>query len=195
MGQVGKKPTPKRSCFSPPSTFLLFTTFYCTMPSTSIGPISRPRRLKGLAHRLRFVDATFAETTGPSGSPETDSDGSEVITPASSIIFTLSRSKLLDANGRFIAIRQVANLLHSVANKSDIEALHALAEIFLLCLKNILLSFKHLSPRVRSVPDFGVAYRGVIFFGKMFAGRVKSGHDSSIRPPTHRRVAVVDAIS
>lgn len=138
------------------------------MSGIRVGAISRPRRLTNF--RLRFANATLAKR--PDTSPDTCSVTSEDTTFSSSISTTRSRFKI-DANKRFTAICKIADLLHSVADKSDVESLHSLAEVFFLCLKNVLLSLKRRSSRTRSVTDFDVTYRGVAFFGRMFASHVR----------------------
>ena len=143
-------------------------------------PVSRPgpRRVK-LRPQLRFVDKiTRGPSRDPTAAPEDDhlssdeykSICSDDVAPALSEGSSGPRSNT-DARG-FTAIFKVTEQVRAVADSLDIDALHSLAAILIPCLENILRSFKHLPSRIRSAPNFGVAFRGVIFSGRMFAQHI-----------------------
>jgi hypothetical protein len=80
---------------------------------------------------------------------------------------------LCNANPKeFTSIFKVADQLRAVAATLDVDSLQSLVEILITCLENVLRSLKHLPLQIRSAPDFGVAFRAVIFFGRMFADHI-----------------------
>lgn len=104
-------------------------------------------------------------------SEETESVSSDGVAPASSAAPTFPRVPI-DVEQRFASIFTVAEHVRTVAEKLDIDSFRSVAEILIPCLDTILRDYKHLPRSIRTAQDFGVAFSGTIFFGRMFARHV-----------------------
>jgi hypothetical protein len=142
------------------------------MSNTRIGSGSRSRRAGKLRLQLRFADEITQKSSRlPTVAEEDEYIDSDGVEPALSEGHSRSRSNF-DAK-EFTAIFKIAEQVRAVSDNLDTDSLHSLAEILILGLENMLRSFKSLPSRLRSTPSFDVAFRGVIFFGRMFAYRTR----------------------
>jgi RasGEF domain/RasGEF N-terminal motif len=138
------------------------------MSNTRTDSGSRSRRVGELRPRLRFADEITQKSSRlPTVAEENGYIDSDGVAPALSEGHSRSRSSF-DAK-EFTAISKIAEQVRAVSDNLDMDFLHSLAGILILSLENMLRSFKSLPLRLRSKPSFDVAFRGVIFFARMFA--------------------------
>ena len=146
------------------------------MSNVKISLTSRPQRSIKLRPQLRFADEILKSSkcstlTSDEQSPSGESIGSDYVAFSSPESSSSSRSQTDTKD--FTAVFKVADKVRVMAQILDVDSLHLLAEILIPCLENMLRSFKRLSSRIRSTPDFGVAFRGAIFSGRMFAHHIE----------------------
>jgi hypothetical protein len=146
------------------------------MSNVGVNLTSRPRRFIKHRPRLRFADEILKSSKHPTVTVDEQSSSEESVSSdyaAFSSSESSSSSRSQADTKDFTAIFKVADKVRVVAQILDVDSLHLLAEILIPCLENMLRSFKRLSSRIRSTPDFGVAFRGVIFSGRMFAHHIE----------------------
>ncbi|KIJ64500.1 hypothetical protein HYDPIDRAFT_167810 [Hydnomerulius pinastri MD-312] len=139
-----------------------------TSDPTKPRSLARTRR----APSARPLDSVPRSEIAPGA--KTESIDSDEPAPSSSGIFDNYDAAVPQFNleKTFPAILAPISLLRKVAHTQDLDALRALAPIFLHCLDAILHSMTHLPERVRSSPKYQLALSGVNFSTEMFMGHV-----------------------
>jgi hypothetical protein len=143
--------------------------------------MSPARRGVKLRPRIRFADEVthkswkHSTVAAPKDEPSClgdESIGSDNVSPPSSE--TIDSSRFNADVKEFTAIFKITERVRAVAQDLDIDSLHSLAEVLISCLENMLRSFKCFPSRIRSGQKFDVAFRGVIFFGRMFIQHIRT---------------------